>query len=110
MEIFVDADPAAVHNDVVLGPNGTGKSSIVCAICVGLNGNLSVRLMYVPPAGLTTHLSSRSSDELRRSRISFVMELKVPGSRCDFVHMSELLFTCDLPSDRSNFTTPEEKT
>ena len=25
--------------NVVLGPNGTGKSSIVCALCLGLAGN-----------------------------------------------------------------------
>ena len=24
--------------NMVVGPNGTGKSSIVCAICIGLNG------------------------------------------------------------------------
>ena len=25
--------------NVIIGPNGTGKSSIVCAICIGLAGN-----------------------------------------------------------------------
>ena len=28
--------------NVVLGPNGTGKSSIVCAICLGLAGSSSL--------------------------------------------------------------------
>lgn len=28
--------------NVVIGPNGTGKSSIVCALCIGLGGATSV--------------------------------------------------------------------
>ena len=27
----------------VIGPNGTGKSSVVCALCVGLNGSTKVQ-------------------------------------------------------------------
>lgn len=26
---------------MIIGPNGTGKSSIVCAICIGLGGKTS---------------------------------------------------------------------
>lgn len=29
--------------NLILGPNGTGKSSIVCALCVGLAGSTRVR-------------------------------------------------------------------
>lgn len=29
--------------NLILGPNGTGKSSIVCALCVGLAGSTKVR-------------------------------------------------------------------
>ena len=28
--------------NVIIGPNGTGKSTIVCAICIGLGGKLSL--------------------------------------------------------------------
>ncbi|XP_063435345.1 structural maintenance of chromosomes protein 5-like [Mytilus trossulus] len=28
--------------NVIIGPNGTGKSTIVCAICIGLGGKLSI--------------------------------------------------------------------
>ena len=31
------------HLNMILGPNGTGKSSIACAICIGLNFPTSVR-------------------------------------------------------------------
>lgn len=34
-------DPGPYLN-CIIGPNGTGKSSIVCAICVGLGGSLKV--------------------------------------------------------------------
>ena len=30
--------------NLILGPNGTGKSSIVCALCVGLAGSTRVGL------------------------------------------------------------------
>ncbi|XP_014666675.1 PREDICTED: structural maintenance of chromosomes protein 5-like [Priapulus caudatus] len=33
----VEFNPGA-HLNVIIGPNGTGKSSIVCAICLGLGG------------------------------------------------------------------------
>jgi chromosome segregation ATPase len=29
------------HLNVIIGPNGTGKSTIVCAICLGLAGKTS---------------------------------------------------------------------
>ena len=33
--------------NLILGPNGTGKSSIVCALCVGLAGSTRVRYVTV---------------------------------------------------------------
>jgi len=33
---FVEFRPGP-HLNMVIGPNGTGKSSIACAICLGLN-------------------------------------------------------------------------
>ena len=30
------------HLNVIIGANGTGKSSIVCAICLGLGGKTTV--------------------------------------------------------------------
>ena len=30
------------HLNVIIGPNGTGKSSIVCAICLGLAGKTNI--------------------------------------------------------------------
>jgi recombinational DNA repair ATPase RecF len=39
---FVCIRPGARMN-MILGPNGTGKSSIACALCVGLGFPVSVR-------------------------------------------------------------------
>jgi chromosome segregation ATPase len=33
---------AGANINVILGPNGTGKSSIVCAICIGLAGKQKI--------------------------------------------------------------------
>lgn len=33
--------------NVILGPNGTGKSSVVCALCVGLGGSTKVKYIVV---------------------------------------------------------------
>ena len=35
--------------NMVLGPNGTGKSSIACALCLGLNWPPSVRMAFLLP-------------------------------------------------------------
>ena len=32
--------------NVILGPNGTGKSSIVCALCVGLGASTKVSVVF----------------------------------------------------------------
>ena len=41
---YRDAEIADVGTKLncIIGPNGTGKSSIVCAMCVGLGGSLGV--------------------------------------------------------------------
>ena len=41
---FVEFRPGP-HLNMVIGPNGTGKSSIACAICLGLNFPPSVSLL-----------------------------------------------------------------
>lgn len=41
---FVEFRPGPNLN-MIFGPNGTGKSSIACAICIGLNGAPSVCLI-----------------------------------------------------------------
>jgi hypothetical protein len=48
---FVEFRPGPYLN-MILGPNGTGKSSIACAICLGLNFPPSVR--YHPPPQIPT--------------------------------------------------------
>ncbi|XP_062523120.1 structural maintenance of chromosomes protein 5-like [Corticium candelabrum] len=46
MEHFVTYDSCTFYPgpklNVVLGPNGTGKSSLVCAMCLGLAGSTSL--------------------------------------------------------------------
>ncbi|KAJ3586807.1 hypothetical protein NHX12_013199 [Muraenolepis orangiensis] len=46
MDNFLTYDHAVVHPgsnlNMILGPNGTGKSSIVCAICLGLAGRTAL--------------------------------------------------------------------
>ena len=37
--------------NMVIGPNGTGKSTLVCAICLGLGWAPSVGLRFMLPAG-----------------------------------------------------------
>ena len=44
---FVEFCPGPYLN-MILGPNGTGKSSIACAICLGLNWPPSVCLCSIP--------------------------------------------------------------
>jgi recombinational DNA repair ATPase RecF len=39
---FVEFRPGPNLN-MIFGPNGTGKSSIACALCIGLNGAPSVK-------------------------------------------------------------------
>jgi chromosome segregation ATPase len=51
---WVEFRPGPYLN-MILGPNGTGKSSIACAICLGLNWPPSVRaLRTVLPHSLTS--------------------------------------------------------
>ena len=43
----VEMEPGPRLN-VILGPNGTGKSSFVCALCIGLSGSTKVRCDPLP--------------------------------------------------------------
>lgn len=49
---WVEFFPGAYLN-MILGPNGTGKSSIACAICLGLNFPPSVRIGHSNKCVLT---------------------------------------------------------
>ena len=44
---FVEVYPGPSLN-MVIGPNGTGKSTIVCAICLGLGWGPQVRVLHLP--------------------------------------------------------------
>ena len=58
---FVEFRPGPYLN-MIVGPNGTGKSSIACAIALGLNFPPKVSLAY--RVSLSTNIpSSRSSVE-----------------------------------------------
>lgn len=46
----VTITPGARLN-LVLGPNGTGKSSLVCALCIGLGGSTKVSARTVAQRG-----------------------------------------------------------
>lgn len=61
--------------NLILGPNGTGKSSIVCALCIGLAGNPKVRRA---PIGI----SSYQTDLTERYHASCWGELTKSGSLC----------------------------
>lgn len=55
---FVEFRPGANLN-MIFGPNGTGKSSIACAICIGLNGSPTVcHVLHEAP---TTHSEKYNS-------------------------------------------------
>ncbi|XP_052777305.1 structural maintenance of chromosomes protein 5-like [Mya arenaria] len=52
------------HLNVIIGPNGTGKSTIVCAICLGLAGKLSLLGRAQHPTDFIKHGKSRGRIEL----------------------------------------------
>ena len=72
MENFVTYTAAEVFPgpslNMVIGPNGTGKSTMVCAICIGLGWGPQVRL----PTCLGTHtwLTSHSTSAARKRSAS----------------------------------------
>ena len=48
---------------MIIGPNGTGKSSIACAIALGLNWPPSVRYLR-PPRFISAHLANKKDSRL----------------------------------------------
>lgn len=54
---WVEFRPGPYLN-MILGPNGTGKSSIACAICLGLNFPPAVR-DFAPTFPVATHTTIR---------------------------------------------------
>ena len=50
--------------NVIIGPNGTGKSTIVCAICLGLAGKTNVLGRAANPAEFIKHNKQTATIEL----------------------------------------------
>eukprot|EP00048_Salpingoeca_helianthica_P017956 m.239909 g.239909 ORF g.239909 m.239909 type:complete len:1037 (-) comp22885_c0_seq1:27-3137(-) len=65
---FVTYDHAEFHPgpglNVVIGPNGTGKSSIVCAICIGLGGKLTLLGRQTEISGFVQNGKDKAEIEL----------------------------------------------
>jgi chromosome segregation ATPase len=77
---FVEFRPGPYLN-MILGPNGTGKSSIACALCLGLN---------FPPSvlGRAAEVSSFVKDQQGAGHIE--LELKGPRGQPNIVVRREL--------------------
>jgi chromosome segregation ATPase len=78
---FVEFRPGPYLN-MILGPNGTGKSSIACALCLGLN---------FPPAvlGRAAEVSSFVKDQQGSGHIE--IELKSPAGEENIIIRRELV-------------------
>jgi len=50
--------------NIIIGPNGTGKSTIVCAICLGLAGKPSLLGRALQPMEYIKHGSDRAMIEI----------------------------------------------
>ena len=50
--------------NVIIGPNGTGKSTIVCAICLGLAGKTSILGRAQNPAEFIKHRRDKAVIEI----------------------------------------------
>ncbi len=50
--------------NVIIGPNGTGKSTVVCAICLGLAGKTNVLGRAANPAEFIKHSKASAVIEL----------------------------------------------
>ena len=50
--------------NVIIGPNGTGKSAIVCAICLGLAGKTSWLGRATDPKDYIRHGCDKASIEI----------------------------------------------
>ena len=72
---FVEFRPGP-HLNMVIGPNGTGKSSIACAICLGLNFPPSVSTLRDTGFFHQHHLSQVLG---RQDLNSFVKQTKQKG-------------------------------
>jgi len=82
--------------NMIIGPNGTGKSSIVCGIALGLGGSTQVKLIfkcYIIPIGNYLFLiisnllikKIRHSEEPRIFRISLNMVKKKPSLKLHYL-------------------------
>jgi recombinational DNA repair ATPase RecF len=56
------------HLNMIIGPNGTGKSSIACAIALGLNWPPSVRYLR-PRRFILAHLAQKDSRSCSRTKL-----------------------------------------
>lgn len=65
---YVEFTPGPYLN-MILGPNGTGKSSIACAICLGLNFPPSVSRLAQFVLSMAAHASGSRSSDVRPSSI-----------------------------------------
>jgi chromosome segregation ATPase len=97
---------------MILGPNGTGKSSIACAICLGLNWSPAVRLPFrnvgllftscasCKVLGRATHL--KSFVKLGTTEGYIEIELKGPKGKPNLVIRRSLKAESDSSTFRLN--------
>ncbi|KII94777.1 hypothetical protein PLICRDRAFT_128007 [Plicaturopsis crispa FD-325 SS-3] len=87
---WVEFRPGPYLN-MILGPNGTGKSSIACAICLGLNWSPKI-------LGRATNISSFVKNDTNDGHIE--MELKGPKGKPNLIIRRNL----DSKTNSSSFT------
>lgn len=109
--------------NLVLGPNGTGKSSIVSAICVGLNGNPKLLgratrvLDYIKQgkhdAYIEIELFSRQGQNtvIRRSfrRSQKTSDWKINGKSTGAEEVKQLIHSLNIQLDNMTQFLPQEK-
>jgi hypothetical protein len=83
--------------NMVIGPNGTGKSTLVCAICLGLGWGTKVCSYHTPSSRGSLHLThSSNSAALQMLRSSSSMGRRKPLSKSS---LSVILEECaETPS------------
>ncbi|KNC83005.1 hypothetical protein SARC_04728 [Sphaeroforma arctica JP610] len=85
------------HLNVVIGPNGTGKSSLVCAICLGLSG---------PPALLGR--GSKVSDYVKHKKDKAIIEIELKGNKRNTI-VQRTIYTDDRSDWKLNGKTASKK-
>ena len=83
--------------NMVIGPNGTGKSTLVCAICLGLGWGTQVGLAFTWTSIMLTSFSTSDERKMRQSSSSTAVQ-KLPSRSSSSVQRQAKLLQAGTPS------------